>query len=97
MTITRKLASTIAAAAIAASAMGTFTTAASAKDWRGDRDGYRYSRSYDRYEDRDWRRHNRNRYYARHYHRDRDNTGKYIAIGVGALMLGILASQAGRH
>ena len=26
-----------------------------------------------------------------------DNTGKYIALGVGALMLGIIASEAGRR
>ena len=86
------------AAAIAASALGTFTTAASAHDRYGGRgDGvYNYSRDYDGYNGRDFRRHNRNQYYARHY-RKRDNTGKYIALGVGALMLGILASEAARH
>ena len=32
--------------------------------------------------------------YRRHKHHD---TGKYIALGVGALMLGIIASEAGRY
>ena len=32
--------------------------------------------------------------YRRHRHHD---TGKYIALGVGALMLGIIASEAGRY
>ena len=32
--------------------------------------------------------------YRRHKHHD---TGKYIALGVGALMLGIMASEAGRY
>lgn len=31
-----------------------------------------------------------------YYKRKRDRTGKYIALGVGALMLGIIASQASR-
>ena len=31
------------------------------------------------------------------HRRHKDNTGKYIAIGLGALMLGIIASEAGRH
>ena len=37
----------------------------------------------------------RDRYYARHY--KKNNTGKYIAIGAAALMLGIIASEASRR
>ena len=80
-------------------------TSASADDWRdGNGGGRQYARDYDgghdggrdfrRGDDRDWRG-GRDRYYARHRHHN--NTGKYIALGVGALMLGIIASEAGRH
>lgn len=34
----------------------------------------------------------------RHYYkRKRNRTGKYVALGIGALMLGIIASQASRN
>ncbi len=107
MTITRKLTAITTAIALAATTLGSVTTSASAHDWRdGNGGGRQYARNYDggrdggrdfrRSDDRDWGRHEgRNRYYARHRHHD--NTGKYIALGVGALMLGILASEAGRH
>ena len=36
----------------------------------------------------------RDRYYGR---KKRNNTGKYIAIGAAALMLGIIASEASRR
>jgi hypothetical protein len=93
MTITRKLTSITTAIALAAASLGTLTTAASAHDRDGYRgDGHRISRGYDR----DYRRGGRDRYYARHY-RKRDNTGKYVAIGAAALMLGIIASEASRR
>ena len=80
--------------ALAVTSLGTLTTAASAGGYRGG-DGYyggrHYSRGHDGY------RGGRNRYYARHYKRKRDNTGKYIAIGAAALMLGIIASEASRR
>jgi hypothetical protein len=40
-------------------------------------------------------RHYHQRSYARRHHHD--NTGKYVAIGVGALMLGIIAAEASRR
>jgi hypothetical protein len=94
MTITRKLTSITTAAALAAAALAPMTTAASAEGWRDGRRGgdYAYARS----ERRDWNRGGHRRHYAHRRHR-RDNTGKYIALGVGALMLGIIASEAARH
>lgn len=106
MTIPRKLTAITTAIALAATTLGSVTTSASAADWRdGNGGGRHYARDYDgrdggrdlrRSDDRDWGRHEgRNRYYARH--RRHNNTGKYIALGVGALMLGIIASEAGRR
>lgn len=94
MTISRKLTSIAAAAAIAVTSLGTFTTAASAYD-RGGYRGDHYSR-YDGHRDhyRGYRG-GRDRYYARNHRRD--NTGKYVAIGAAALMLGIIASEASRR
>ncbi|MCZ7594006.1 MAG: hypothetical protein M5U16_03155 [Hyphomicrobium sp.] len=93
MTISRKLTSITTAIALAAASLGSVTTAASAHErdygYRGDH----YSRGYDRH---DGYRGGRDRYYARH-HKKKDKTGKYIAIGAAALMLGIIASQASRH
>ena len=43
---------------------------------------------------RNFRRGHRGRHY---YKRKRNRTGKYVALGVGALMLGIIASQASRN
>jgi Ni/Co efflux regulator RcnB len=97
MTITRKLTSITTAVALAAAALAPMTTAASAEGWHNGRRGgdYAYARSerrdWDRGDYRDGRRH-----YAHRRHR-RDNTGKYIALGVGALMLGIIASEAARR
>lgn len=97
MTISRKLTSIATAAAIAVTSLGSLTTAASAHD--GYRDGYRgerYSRGYDRHDgyrrDHGYRG-GRDRYYARR----KDHTGKYVAIGAAALMLGIIASEASRR
>jgi Spy/CpxP family protein refolding chaperone len=93
MTITKKLTSMATAAALAATALVPMATTASAKDWNDGRKGGNYSRNWDgdRGDRYDGRRH---RYGHR---RHKDNTGKYIAIGLGALMLGIIASEAGRH
>jgi hypothetical protein len=93
MTFTRKLTSIATAAAVAAASLGTVTTSAYAGGYRdGYRgEGYRYrDHGYDGY------RGGRDRYYARHYGR-RDHTGKYVAIGAAALMLGIIASEASRR
>jgi hypothetical protein len=99
MTFTKQLTSLAAAAAIAATSLVPLATTASAHDGYKDRDGYsrnwdgngRGNRNWDG--DYDGPRH----YRAYSHHRHRDNTGKYIAIGLGALMLGIIASEAGRH
>jgi hypothetical protein len=93
MTILRKLTSITAAAAIAVGSLGAIATSAEAGP-RGHGHAYHdhghghYKKGY---------RGGRDRYYGRHYHKKRDNTGKYVAIGVGALMLGILASEAARR
>jgi len=102
MTISRKFTSAATAIALAAASLGTVTTSASAGGYRGDgiygHPGA-YSHGYGR-RDRGYRgdhyRGGRDRYYARH-HKKRDNTGKYIAIGAAALMLGIIASEASRR
>jgi hypothetical protein len=96
MTITRKIASITTAAALAATALGPLATSASAEGWRDGRRGgpdYAYS------ERNEWKgEHRDHRDYRRYGHRrHRDNTGKYIALGVGALMLGIIASEAARR
>jgi len=94
MTITRKLTSITTAAALAATALGPLATTASAESWRDGRRGgpaYAYSNP-----QREWRHEDRrhDRYGYRHHRRHHDNTGKYIALGFGALMLGIIASEA---
>lgn len=93
MTATRKLTSIITAAAIAVTSLGTLTSSAYAGGNRGDH----YSRGYDgpRGGYRDGYRGGRDRYYA--HHKKKNNTGKYIAIGAAALMLGIIASEASRR
>jgi hypothetical protein len=98
MTISRKLTSITAAMALAVASLGTLTTSASAGGYRGD--GYgggHYSRGYDRHDGYrgDHYRGGRDRHSARHY--KKNNTGKYIAIGAAALMLGIIASEASRR
>jgi hypothetical protein len=94
MITTRKLTSIATAAALAASALGPLATSASAE---GGQDGRRGGPDYAYSERNDWKgghRRGHNRYAHRHH---RDNTGKYIALGVGALMLGIIASEASRR
>jgi hypothetical protein len=96
MTFSRKLTSIASAAALAATALGPLATSANAEGWRDGRRGgpdYAYS-DHDHWKgDRHGKRHHR----WGHRRRDRDDTGKYIALGIGALMLGIIASEAGRH
>lgn len=100
MTISRKLTSVTTAIALAAASLGTATTA-SAHDrdgYRGDYHGRGYDRGYEHHHDeyrgdRDYRG-GRDRYYGR---RHKDHTGKYVAIGAAALMLGIIASEASRR
>jgi len=97
MTITRKLTSITTAVALAATALVPMTTAASAEGWhKGGRGG---GNVYARSERRDWNSGHRNGWRHRYGHRRHrhDNTGKYIALGLGALMLGIIASEAGRR
>lgn len=93
MTIARKLTAITTAAALAATAMGPLATSASAESWRDGRrggPGHAYS------ERHHWNGgHGRRHRYAQRRHRHH-NTGKYIALGVGALMLGIIAAEAAR-
>jgi hypothetical protein len=99
MTIARKLTSLTTAAALAATALGPMTSAASAESWRDGRGGgsdYTYARSERRDWDGDRGDHGRRHRYGYRHHK-RDNAGKYIALGIGALVLGILASEAARH
>lgn len=79
------------AVALAAAAMGPFAAAANAEGWRGHR-GHHVTRHAPR---RHWRGgRNHHRYVYRRGRRN--NAGKYIAIGVGAFMLGIIAAQTHR-
>lgn len=96
-TTARKLTSITTALAIAASAMVPMATSASAEGWRdGHRRGHHHASRHD--DDRSWGRGGKHRRWAhrRHRHRHHDNTGKYVALGVGALMLGVILSEAAR-
>ena len=97
MTISRKLTSVATAIALAVTSLGTLTTAASAHDgYRGYGGGGRHYRAATTsgYRGDYGYRGGRDRYYGR---KKRNNTGKYIAIGAAALMLGIIASEASRR
>jgi hypothetical protein len=111
MNIKRKLTSLTAAVALAATTLVPIATSANAEPWNGGhRDGgYAHNDrggDYGRGGDRgDWNRGGdygrgrdggRHDFYAYRRHKHHD-TGKYIALGVGALMLGIIASEAGRY
>jgi len=96
MNIKRKLTSPTAAVALAAATLVPIATSANAEPWNGGhRDGgYAHNdRGGDYGRGRDGGRHD---FYAYRRHKHHD-TGKYIALGVGALMLGIIASEAGRY
>ena len=90
MTITRPLTSLTVAAALAATALGPMATAANADGWRG-RGGYHTTY---RNGTSHWNDGPRHRFA---YRSKRDNTGRIIALGLGALMLGIIASQASHN
>jgi len=103
MNIKRKLTSLTTAVALAATTLAPMATSASAEPWRdGNRNYARSDRGdWNRGGDRgdDWNRggdRGRHDFYAYRRHKHHD-TGKYIALGIGALMLGIMASEAGRH
>jgi hypothetical protein len=90
----RRITSLTSAAVLAVTALGPLATSASAEGWR---DGRRGGPHYAYAERNNWNDRNRGHSrHAHHRHRHRDHTGKYIALGVGALMLGIIASEAAR-
>ncbi|MHA1573395.1 MAG: hypothetical protein ACTSX8_05325 [Alphaproteobacteria bacterium] len=92
MTVSRALTSMTVAVALAAASMGPFAAAANAEGWRDGHRGHHITRHAPR---RHWRGGRNHRRYV--YSRGRrDNAGKYIAIGVGAFMLGIIAAQTHR-
>lgn len=98
MSIKKFATSAVVAASMLAANLAPFAaTAASAKDWRKN-DGHSYSRNYDG--PRDYRRFDERgpRYaYGSRRHRNGNDVGKGIAIGLGILAVGaILASQAHR-
>ncbi len=102
MNIKRKLTSLTAAVALAATTLVPIATSANAEPWNGGhRDGgYAHNdrggdngRGGDYGRGRDGGRHD---FYAYRRHKHHD-TGKYIALGIGALMLGIMASEAGHY
>lgn len=112
MTIKRTLTSLTAALALAATTLAPMATSASADPWngRGGDRGYSHNDrgnwngrgdrgNWNRGGDRgNWngRGDGRRDFYAYRRPKHHDN-GKYIALGIGALMLGIMASEAGRY
>lgn len=101
MTIARKFTAVATAAAIAIGSLGTLTTAAEAGPRHGGHGYYgggkHYSHGGPGYGHGHY---NRGRGYGHNHHRHyrkKDNTGKYIAIGAAALMLGVIASEASRR
>ncbi|MDH4983329.1 hypothetical protein [Hyphomicrobium sp. D-2] len=98
MTIARKFTAVATAAAIAVGSLGTLTTAAEAGPRHG---GYYGGKHYNHggpgYGHGHYK--NRGRGHGHHHghYRKKDNTGKYIAIGAAALMLGVIASEASRR
>ena len=113
MTIKRTLTSITAAVALAATALAPMATSANAQQWPDHRRDYGFQNapaqdySYrggnpgNRGGNRgNWdggrRDGGRHDFYAYRRHKHHD-TGKYIALGIGALMLGIMASEAGRY
>jgi hypothetical protein len=105
MTIKRTLTSITAAVALAASALAPMATSANAQSWPDHRRDYGYQNApVQAYSSRggnpgNWngrgRDGGRHDFYA--YRRHKDHTGKYIALGIGALMLGIMASEASHY
>ncbi|KWT71050.1 hypothetical protein APY04_0712 [Hyphomicrobium sulfonivorans] len=105
MTIARKFTAITTAAAIAIGSLGTLTTAAEAGPRHGGYGGGKhYSHGGPGYGHGHYNRghgHYKNRGHGHGHHhghyRKKDNTGKYIAIGAAALMLGVIASEASRR
>jgi hypothetical protein len=110
MTIKRTLTTITAAVALAATTLAPMATSASAEPWNGHRDSYGMTYRGDLYRANrgDFNRSNRGNwdgrgrdggrhdFYAYRRHKHHDN-GKYIALGIGALLLGIMASEASRY
>lgn len=108
MTIKTKLLALTTATAVAAGSLVPLATTAQAQGWgKGDRaEVVRVDRRYKKrgfrnnnrkFARKNFRKHNRNRHWNRGYaYKKKDRTGKYVAIGLGALMLGIIASSAAR-
>jgi hypothetical protein len=102
MTIKHTLTSITAAVALAATALVPMGTSASADPWNGHRDGYgqSYRGDFNRSNRGNWdgrgRDGGRHDFYAYRRHNHHDN-GKYIPLGIGALMLGIMASEASHY
>lgn len=90
MTISRSMTSMTVAVALATASLGPLAAAANAEGWRNGHRGHHVARHAPR---RHW---NGGRNHRRYVYRKRDKTGKYIAIGLGAFMLGIIAAQAHR-
>lgn len=89
MTITRTFTSLAVAAALAATSAVPLATSASADSGRGRHFGAPHA-------GRHWHSGDHHRFAYKHHHKH-DKTGRIIALGLGALMLGIIASQAGRR
>lgn len=102
MTIKTKLTSLAAATAVAASTLTPLATAPAQAGGLYEGNGAKLHYVHRRGKRHFHRGHRRHRHARRHharpyyYKKKRNRTGKYIALGVGALMLGIIASQAAR-
>ena len=107
MSLNKIITSAVLSASIAAGSLIPFATAANARDWNRDGDGR--SPRVERFQPRDSGRDNRwnnqrdvrggyGRDFADNgYRRHKDRTGRNIAIGAFAAILGLaIASQAGR-
>lgn len=104
MTIKRKILALTTATAVAAGSLVPIATTAQANGARTGH-GAEYVEVGRRYNKRGFRNrgqfHNPHHYHPRAhrgyvYKKKKNRTGKYLAIGLGALMLGIIASQASR-
>ncbi len=98
MTIKRTMTSITATAVLAATTLAP--VAASAEPWNHNHgNNHAYSQRGDRGRGGDhgnWNGRGRHDFYAYRRHKHH-NTGKYIALGIGALMLGIMASEAAHY
>lgn len=95
MTIRTKLLNTAVALAVASGTLVPLAAAANAGSRKYDGGYHRESYHHrDRFDDRRYA----GPHHERHFYRKkrRNNVGPAIAIGIGALMLGIIASEHGR-